>query len=72
MATPEEEARWNANWARAWQEASEFERRRYRSLNIGDATSALALMMAGTHSLGEAVKAESGGFEDFLAQRRGE
>jgi len=33
---------------------------------------ALGLMMAGTHSLGEAMKEASGDFEDFLRSRRGE
>lgn len=60
---------WNANWEHAWSEASEFERRRYQPLDAGDKIEALGLMMAGTHSLGEAVKEASGGFEDFLRSR---
>jgi hypothetical protein len=67
VLTPEQEARWE----RAWAGASEFERRRYRSLDAGDRLRVLYLVPAGeAESLGEAVRMASGTFEDFLRTRR--
>ncbi len=67
--TPEQEARWD----RAWEEASEFERRRYRSLDAGDRLEVLYMIPAGVaDTLGEAVKIASGGFADFLEKRHGD
>lgn len=60
---------WNANLERAMEEASEFERRRYRSLSAGGKFAVLGLVAGGTHTLGEAVLESSGSFEEFLRSR---
>jgi hypothetical protein len=43
------------NWQRAWDEASEFERRRYRSLDWKGQLGVL-MFVADGRSLGEAIK----------------
>jgi hypothetical protein len=68
MLTTEEERRWD----RAWAEASEFERRRFRALEGPDKLAIMVWVPEGTvATLGEAIKKATGGFEEFLEQRDG-
>jgi hypothetical protein len=56
--------------ARANSEATEFEQRRYRSLDAGDQLHVLYLIPAGeAGTLGEAIKMASASFEEFLRRR---
>jgi hypothetical protein len=59
-------------WTRAWEAATLFEQRRYRSLNRGDRFYGSALVCSGeVGTLGEAIKVASGGFEEFIQRRDG-
>jgi hypothetical protein len=66
--TAEEEGRWN----KAWAEASEFERRRFRSLEGPDKLAIMVWIPEGTvATLGAAIKKATGGFEEFIERRDG-
>ena len=65
--TLEQEARWD----RAWEEASEFERRRYKRLDPMDRLYVLYLVPADeAATFGEAVSMAEGSFEWFMRRMR--
>jgi len=65
-----------ARWKEAWEGASEFERRRYRSLHPAERFRVRNLIPTGeAATLGEAVKMAAGepGFEEWMrSKERGE